>query len=280
MGPDAGGCVGGGAEGPAEDSGASGMPVGDLPVHGPVSVDLASPSVALAVGAHPDDVEFGCGATLAKWAAAGCRLHHLVLTDGSKGTWNAGGDTSELVATRRREQTAAARVLGGGEVTFLDYVDGELDSGLEARRAVCKVIRETRPDVVLGHDPWRRYRIHPDHRHAGWLVTDGVVAARDPKFFPDVGPAPHRPSALLLWEADEPNHVEDVAGFVEAKLAALMAHASQHRSTMGIGPGGPDTGAGPGSAADFRRRLQRQLAAHGALAGLDAGEAFHRISPL
>lgn len=50
------------------------------------SVDLPTPSVALAIGAHPDDIEFGCGATLAKWAAAGCRIHHLVLTDGSKGT--------------------------------------------------------------------------------------------------------------------------------------------------------------------------------------------------
>ncbi|HVM65263.1 MAG TPA: PIG-L deacetylase family protein [Acidimicrobiales bacterium] len=263
------------AAGPSEPSG---MPVGDLPARGELSVDLSVPAVALAIGAHPDDVEFGCGATLAKWAAAGCRIHHLVLTDGSKGTWEATGDTGELIATRRREQLDAARALGGGEVTFLDYVDGELASGLDERRSVCRVIREVRPDVVLGHDPWRRYRIHPDHRHAGWLVTDGVVAARDPKFFPDVGPGPHRPSTLLLWEADEPNHVEDAATTARVKLAALLAHASQYRSTMDIED--DTTRSDTDTTAAFGRRLERQLAAHGALAGLAHGEAFHRIAPL
>ena len=75
------------------------------------SVDLPTPAVALAVGAHPDDVEFGCGGTLAKWAAGGCVVHHLVLTDGSKGTWDVRADTSALVARRRDEQREAARRL-------------------------------------------------------------------------------------------------------------------------------------------------------------------------
>ena len=97
---------------------------------------------------------------------------------------------------------------------------------------MARVIRELRPEVVLGHDPWKRYRLHPDHRHAGWLVCDAIVAARDPHFFPEHGLAPHRPSALLLWEADEPNHVEDVTAFVDRKLAALEAHESQFESTM------------------------------------------------
>src|SRR6185369_12158262 len=104
-----------------------------------------------------------------------------------------------------------ARALGGGtDVVFLGYVDGELQSGLEQRAAVAYWIRALRPDVVFGHDPWKRYRLHPDHRHAGFLATDGIVAARDPHFFPEQNVAPHRPSALLLWEADEPDHVEDV----------------------------------------------------------------------
>lgn len=78
-----------------------------------ISHDLPTPTSALAIGAHPDDVEFGCGATLAKWAAAGCLVHHLVLTDGSKGTWNAPADVAALIATRRHEQRAAARLLAG-----------------------------------------------------------------------------------------------------------------------------------------------------------------------
>ena len=66
----------------------------------PPSVDLAVPGRVLAVGAHPDDIEFGCGATLAKWSAAGCAVHLLVLTDGSKGTWDPDADPAALAATR------------------------------------------------------------------------------------------------------------------------------------------------------------------------------------
>jgi len=254
------------------------LPVGDLPEHDAVGVDLAVPAVALAVAAHPDDVEFGCGATLAKWATKGCRVHHLILTDGSKGTWEADDDIATLIERRRAEQRHAAAVLSGGEgrgdVRFLDWPDGELESGPTPRRQVCQVIRQVRPDVVLGHDPWRRYRLHPDHRHAGWLVTDAIVAARDPQFFPELDEPPHRPHALLLWEADEPNHVEDADGMLDTKVAALLAHRSQYRSTMGI-----ET-ASASESDDFRDRVRRQLAAHGRLAGLAAGEAFRLLVDL
>ncbi|MGH9017792.1 MAG: PIG-L deacetylase family protein [Acidimicrobiales bacterium] len=251
------------------------LPVGDLPWSAEVSTDLPVPAVALAVAAHPDDVEFGCGATLARWAAGGCRIHHLILTDGSKGTWAADDDGAELVARRQDEQRAAAAILGGapGAVHFLGWTDGELGSDVEPRRQVCRVIRRVRPEVVLGHDPWRRYRLHPDHRHAGWLLTDGVVAARDPKFFPDLAVGPHRPRSMLLWEADEPNHVENADGFLDIKVEALLAHRSQYRSTMGIEEGEDDP-------RPFAAAVQRQLAAHGKLAGLGAGEAFRLLTDL
>lgn len=239
------------------------------------STDLPVPASALAIGAHPDDVEFGCGATLARWAAAGCVVHHLVLTDGSKGTWDALADTAALIPVRQDEQRAAARALGAtGEVVFLGQVDGELESTMALRAEVAGVIRQLRPQVVLGHDPWRRYRLHPDHRHAGWLTVDGVVAARDPHFFPHQGPH-HRPDALLLFEADEPNHVESAVGFVDAKVQALLEHASQLRSTMFIEPDDDGT-----QLAAFRQRVVDRLAEHGALAGLPAGEAFHLIADL
>jgi LmbE family N-acetylglucosaminyl deacetylase len=91
---------------------------------------LAVPQRALAIGAHPDDVEFGCGGTLAKWAAAGCEIHHLVCTDGSKGSWDPNEDRARLVAARQEEQRAASRALGGaGEVVFLGWPDGELEAG-------------------------------------------------------------------------------------------------------------------------------------------------------
>jgi LmbE family N-acetylglucosaminyl deacetylase len=238
-----------------------------------VTVDLPVPARALAIGAHPDDVEFGCGATLAKWAAAGCEIHHLVCTDGSKGSWDPDEDVARLVAVRQDEQRAASRALGGtGQVGFLGYVDGELEAGMQQRAEVAHWIRKVRPDVVLGHDPWRRYRLHPDHRHAGFLLTDGVVAARDPHFFPDQDAPPHRPTTILLWEADEPDHVESALGYAETKLAALLEHRSQLRSTMHI-----NDAANTAETEAFRARVLSRLQEHGALAGVAEGEAFKAI---
>ena len=175
---------------------------------------------------------------------------------------------------RQHEQRRAAALLGGGDVVFLGRTDGELRNGVAEQRDVSRWIRRVRPDVILGHDPWRRYRLHPDHRHAGFIVTDAVVAARDPHFFPDQGLAPHRPSALLLWEADEANHVEDVCGHTEAKIAALLAHESQFESTMGIDPSAPP------EVDAFARRVHAQLGEHGALGGIAQGESFHLVTDL
>lgn len=245
-----------------------------------LETNLPVPDVALAVGAHPDDVEFGCGGTLAKWAAGGCTVHHLVCTDGSKGTWDPAQDPAELVARRRVEQRAAARALGAtGEVVFLGWPDGELESGLRQRIEVASWIRRLRPTVVLGHDPWKRYRLHPDHRNAGFLVTDGIVAARDPLFFPELGHEHHRPATLLLWEADEPDHLEDVSGFVEAKVAALFEHRSQFRSTMGIAST-EELDEEDHEVVEFRRRIAERLREHGDLAGVETAEAFKRIDRL
>ena len=249
------------------------------------SLDLPTPKRALAIGAHPDDVEFGCGGTFAKWADDGCELFHLVLTDGSKGTWDPDVDRAVLVATREREQRGAARVLrgasGGDEnVVFLGWIDGELDSGLRQRWEVAYWIRRFAPDVVLGHDPWRRYRLHPDHRHAGFLTTDGIVAARDPKFFPEQQLAPHRPSHLLLWEAEEPDHVERIDTTIERKLQALLAHESQYETTMRISTTDPDAATADSQIAELRRALVERAGEAGRLAGVEAGEAFKHIVKL
>lgn len=239
------------------------------------TTNLETPRRALAVGAHPDDIEFGCGATLAKWAAAGCEIHHLVCTDGSRGSWEAGEDPARLVVTREHEQRAAARALGGKtDVTFLRWPDGELESGLRQRWQLCAAIRRIRPDVVLGHDPWKRYRLHPDHRNAGFLVTDGIVAARDPLFFPEQGTPPHRPATLLLFEADEPDHLEDVAGSVDVKITALLEHRSQLRTTMQVSAADSSRDA---EIAAFSARVRERCASAGTSAGLAAAEAFKRM---
>ena len=245
--------------------------------------NLPVPQRVLAVGAHPDDIEFGCGGTLAKWAAAGCVVHHAVLTDGSKGTWNPDADTAALIATRQVEQRDAAYRLGAiGSVTFLGAVDGELENTVEMRDALVRLIRIVQPDVVLGHDPWKRYRLHPDHRAAGFLLTDSIVAARDPHFFrhhftvtdlnTGVALKHHRPSSLLLWEADVPNHVEDISSSADTKLNALLAHASQFESTMK---------ATTSEALEvFQSRMRSRFSTLGQPHGYAAAEVFHHMKDL
>jgi LmbE family N-acetylglucosaminyl deacetylase len=242
------------------------------------TTNLPTPRRALAIGAHPDDVEFGCGGTFAKWAADGCELFYLVLTDGSKGTWDPGVDQPELVVTRQREQRSAARKLGCSDdtnVAFLGWIDGELEAGLRQRWEVAYWIRRFTPEVVLGHDPWRRYRIHPDHRNAGFLTTDGIVAARDPKFFPEQNITPHRPTTLLLWEADEPDHIESIEGFVDVKTRALLAHESQYETTLRVTDHTSNE-----QITQFRTEVENRGRQAGRLADIDVGEAFKRLDRL
>jgi LmbE family N-acetylglucosaminyl deacetylase len=239
-------------------------------------VDLPTPTSALAIAAHPDDIEFGCGATLAKWTAAGATCHLLVCTDGRKGTWDVDVDTDALIGRRQDEQREAARRLGAtGEVRFLGVEDGELDHTVAHRSAVARIIRELTPDVVLGHDPWRRWRMHPDHRAAGFLTVDGVVAARDPHYHRDHGIAHHRPSHLLLFETEEPNLSESVtAEHLEAKVQALLAHESQFETTMVIDADDDGT-----QAAAFRTRTEDIARRHGRLAGVMFAEPFRLLDP-
>ena len=236
-----------------------------------MSPELPTPERALAIGAHSDDVEFGCGATLAKWAEDGAEVRLLVLTDGSKGTWDPDADLGELVATRRREQEDAAALLGLAAVEFLGIPDGELFSGLAERARVCEAIRRARPNVVLGHDPWKRYRLHPDHRHAGWLLLDGVVAARDHHYFPDQPLPAYRPDRILLFEAEEVDHLEPVGRHVDTKVRALLCHRSQWPSTMRIDAQAPDSDT---QLEGFVGRVRAEAEAAGRAAGMGPSEGF------
>ncbi len=235
------------------------------------TIDLDVPTCVLAIGAHPDDIEFGAGGTLAKWADAGCLVHHLVCTDGSKGTWDPDADTAALVKRRRAEQREAARILSGeqaGETIFLGRVDGELENDLVTRTEIVAAIRTLKPDIVITHDPWKRYRLHPDHRNTGQLVCDAIVGARDPHFYKDLGLPHYRPTALMLFEADLPNHAEDVSTTIDRKLEALLAHESQFESTMRAAGGDPD------QLDAFRKRITDRLGELGAPWGLDHAEVF------
>jgi LmbE family N-acetylglucosaminyl deacetylase len=216
---------------------------------------------ALAFGAHPDDVELQAGGTLAGWAARGVHVELACFTAGEKGSADPAADPAELARVRRAEAGAAAEALGAaGPVHFLGAVDGELEVTMALRLAVARLVRAVRPDVVLGHDPWRRWLLHPDHRAAGLLTVDGVVAARDPLYRVPTGAAAHRPHTVLLFGTDAPDELVDVTAAIDAKLASLRAHASQL----------PDP-------ADTERRVRTWNAAIGAEAGLAYAEAFHTL---
>ena len=218
---------------------------------------------ALALGAHPDDVELQAGGTLAAWAGQGVHVELACFTAGEKGSPDPAADPVALAAVRRAEAQAAAAALGAAGVHFLGAVDGELEVTMALRLAVARLVRVVRPDVVLGHDPWRRWLLHPDHRAAGLLTVDGVIAARDPLYAPELGAAglaAHRPHTVLLFGTDTPDELVDVTATIDAKLASLRAHASQL----------PDP-------ADTERRVRTWNAAIGAEAGLAYAEAFHTL---
>ena len=238
---------------------------------------LPTPARALTIGAHPDDAEFGAGGVLSKWSAGGCVASMLVITDGSKGSWDPAIDPVVLVETRRVEQRRSASVLGvTGEVVMLGKVDGELEYSLDLRETLCRWIRRLRPNVVLTHDPWMRYLLHPDHRVTGIAATDAVVAARDHLFYPQQltgGLGKHRPDAILYWATDQPDHREDITGYVDQKVAALLCHRSQTETTM------EDAGVSAAHRERFAAKIVRRAAEAGTSAGLDAAEAFKIVVP-
>lgn len=240
---------------------------------GTAPADELTPVRVLAIGAHPDDIEFGCGGSLAKWAAAGARITMVIVTDGSKGTWDRSVDPDALVATRRREQEAAAARLGAERVVMLQHTDGELEYSMALRAEMCLQIRRFRPDVLLSHDPWQRYQLHPDHRATGMAAVDGMVAARDHLFFPEQDLDAHRPAAMLLWSADAPDHREDITAWLDAKLGALLEHSSQSTTTMGDAISGED------AQAVFVDRLRAMAARAAEGSPFELAEAFKRLTP-
>ncbi|MBI5301268.1 MAG: PIG-L family deacetylase [Chloroflexi bacterium] len=193
------------------------------------------PQRVLVVLAHPDDPEFFCGATLAKWARQGRVIRYLLLTCGDKGSDNPDMTPEDLCIDRQGEQRAAARVIGAQDVVFLDYHDGELFNTLDVRRAIVREIRRFKPHVVVTGDPLSYIRPnginHPDHRAAGAATLDAVFpAAGNRMYFPELlgeGLEPHAPKEVWLCVTQEPNLWVAVNDTFDIKLAALREHRSQ-----------------------------------------------------
>ena len=190
----------------------------------------------LVVLAHPDDPEFFCGATLAKWARQGKEINYLLLTCGDKGSDNPEMTPEMLCTDRRAEQRAAADVIGVKEIKFLTYPDGELFNTLDVRREIVREVRRFRPEVVVTCDPMTYIRTnvainHPDHRIAGAATLDAIFPATGNRmYFPELlaeGLEPHAPKEVWLSVTMEPNMWVVVNETIETKIAALREHKSQ-----------------------------------------------------
>lgn len=197
-----------------------------------------SPQHILVILAHPDDPEFFCGATLARWARAGHHITYQLLTCGDKGfndSTSADMTTDALCAIRHEEQQAAAKVIGAEAVHFMDCPDGYLVPDINMRREIVRIIRKFKPDILMTCDPQTLFAIyginHPDHRAAGQVVLDAVFpAAGSPVFFPELlaeGFEPHMPKEVWCSLTMHPNTVLDVTETWPIKLEALLLHKTQ-----------------------------------------------------
>lgn len=190
------------------------------------------PESAMVIVAHPDDAEFTVAGTVAAWTKAGCRVTYVICTDGNAGSDEPGIRREKLAEIRRAEQRAACARLGVNEVVFLGYDDGQLQPSLDLRRALVRVIRRYKPEVVVTGDPTVMffgdgYINHPDHRAAAQAALDAAApASAMPLLWPEAG-APHRVRQVYVYGNEKPNVWVDVTETLEQKIAALKQHASQ-----------------------------------------------------
>lgn len=198
--------------------------------------DWEETKTILVILAHPDDPEFFCGATMARWANLGHHISYCLLTKGDKGVREGIVDPIHLAQTREVEQKRAAGILGVEAVQFLGFQDGYLVPDLAARKEVVRVIRKLRPDVVVSCDPTYIFGEsninHPDHRAAGQIVVDAIFpAAGNPLYFPelmeDEGLQPHNVKEVWLSVTGQPNAVIDVTENWDKKIQALHCHETQ-----------------------------------------------------
>jgi LmbE family N-acetylglucosaminyl deacetylase len=225
----------------------------------------AVPERALAVFAHPDDPEVGCGGTLARWSEAGTEVHLVIAARGDKGSMDPGTDPDALATARAAEVEAAAAVLGLAGVELLGLPDGEVDNDRALRDTILRTIRALRPDVVVAPDPTAvffgaSYVNHRDHRELGWAVLDSLVPAASPLYVPDGGSA-HQVNTVLLAGTLEADAWVDVSAQLARKVAAVACHESR-------------LGSDPELIAEIIEARARE---EGVRAGVVHAEAFRRL---
>ncbi len=192
---------------------------------------------ALVITAHPDDVDFGAAGTIANLTDLGAKVTYCIVTDGQAGGFDDSIPRPKMASIRREEQTKAASKVGVSDLVFLGWMDGEVESGLELRHDLSRVIREYRPQVVLTQSPAlnlrRIYASHPDHIAVAQSAIAAVYPdARNPYAFTDLitdGLEPWAVDEIWVMGHPEPDEFVEITPQIERKISALLCHESQHR---------------------------------------------------
>ncbi len=197
---------------------------------------------ALVITAHPDDVDFGAAGTIANLTDLGAKVTYCIVTDGQAGGFDDSIPRPKMASIRREEQTKAASKVGVSDLVFLGWMDGEVESGLELRHDLSRVIREYRPQVVLTQSPAlnlrRIYASHPDHIAVAQSAIAAVYPdARNPYAFTDLitdGLEPWAVDEIWVMGHPEPDEFVEITPQRERKISALLCHESQHRDPSGM----------------------------------------------
>jgi LmbE family N-acetylglucosaminyl deacetylase len=226
--------------------------------------------IAMVIGAHPDDPEFGSGGTIARWVREGQKVICVVCTNGDKGTSDDSMTSERLAVIREQEQREAAKVLGVSEVVFLGYSDGGLEDTPEFREKLVRLLRKYRPDAVITHDPKFRYMGHRDHRIAGTVAMDAIFPySRDRLFYPEhkaQGLLPHKVKEVYFTGSEDPDIFIDISETFEIKVRAISCHVSQ------VGERRKDW-------ENWVKQMAQRSASIGKSHGLPLAEAFRKIEP-
>lgn len=200
---------------------------------------FTSPFRILIIVAHPDDIEFGAGGSVAVWTDAGAEVIYCIVTNGAAGSNDKDTVYSELVELRKQEQREAAAHVGVKDIYHLDYPDGALEPTIELRRDLTRLIRQLQPNRVMIMDPTVMlvqdgdfsYINHPDHRATGEASLHAVFPSAESRpIFPELleeGLEPFHVNELYLLMSDKPNIVIDTSNVMERKKKSLLAHRSQ-----------------------------------------------------
>ena len=219
----------GGKKKAAESAAAVAPPIGSAQQEAPPPIE--GPGRALVIVAHPDDAEFLCAGTVAKWCAEGWDVRYVLVTGGDKGTHDPAMHPEKLAAIREEEQRAACRLMGVKECILLGYPDGFTSESSELRGQIVRLLRLHRPDVVITWDGFRGGFNHRDHRNVGIATMDAIYPiVRDRLFYQhheEEGLESHEVNEVLLAGAAEPDYVVDVTAYWETKIDAILCHTSQ-----------------------------------------------------